>query len=239
MTAEQAASFHHHLHGLNIGGTSISIEVDLPPGTSLPTVSRSGRKRNRTQRSASWLPHLDEVGRYSATPRSIALHHGRLLESAGNPVLDPFCGAGGNAIAAAMAGCTVFASDTSEERIRLAQKNAVHFNVGHRITFSVRDVESSITDHDLRRVSLFCDPPWGGVDWDRQGMTMNALFGGWPDLVLALSTVPFALLKLPRTFLCESLDPTGRDWDWELGIETMEDHPAERVRLLTAQSRQI
>ena len=100
-TPREAAALVHHLDGLPIGGSPLSVTSDN--ARPLPAIRREDRARQRARGSSLWLPNYDEIGRLSLTPRSLAdAHAARLLEFA-DVVFDPFCGLGGDAIAAAKA----------------------------------------------------------------------------------------------------------------------------------------
>ena len=233
-SARKAASIVHHFDGFNVGGAHFRVEVNLPEGTVLPAVARAKRGRARPRGRSPWLPFLDEEGRVSATPETIAREHGAMLAGWGQHVVDPFCGAGGSAIGAALSGCTVSASDVSASKVRLAQQNAEHFGVSERIDFSVCDVHDALSRHDYSTVALFLDPPWGGVNWERQGANYSALFGSWPGILDAVSSADSVLLKLPRTFDVRSLPLRTPTWNFRINVVSYEDHPTERIRLLTA-----
>jgi hypothetical protein len=72
------------------------------------------------------------------------------------------------------------------------------------------------------------------VNWDRDGMNFDVLFGRWPALVPLMSLVGRLILKLPRTFDLGTLDSFGRSWSIELGLGPATDDHADRPRCLTA-----
>jgi hypothetical protein len=236
LDAENAAIWVHHLGGLRLGGSPLSVEVGLPPGQVLPAVSRDRRGRERTHEGQAWLPHLDTSGHFSATPHCIAERHGALLSEPRRVVIDPFCGAGADAIAAAQAGARVMAGDQDPGRLALARQNALHFGVQDQIEFhcvdAIRLLREGIDSHP--GATVFLDPPWGGVNWDRDGMNFDVLFGRWPALVPLMSSVGRIILKLPRTFDLCTLDSFGRSWSIELGLGPATDDHADRPRCLTA-----
>ena len=236
MDPREAAALVHHFDGYNVGGSRLKVRVELPPNQVLPGPRRTDRKRSRARGKTPWLPYLDDIARISATPHGVAMRHGELLAQTGLPVMDPFCGAGGDAIGAAVAGCKVIASDKSPVRIELAKQNALHFGVGQQIHFSVSDAQVALSSSEAMECCLFVDPPWGGAGWNRETMGLDAWTKQWPWLPKCLSNARAVVLKLPRTFNLESLESTGRQWTFEPGIEDPSDHPADRIRLLTAHS---
>ena len=67
----------------------------------------------------------DDVGRISLTPRAIADEHAACLRRYAEVMFDPFCGLGGDAIAAAAAGPRVFAAEVTPARLSPASLPAV------------------------------------------------------------------------------------------------------------------
>jgi len=234
--AQDAAAFVHHFQNMNIGGSRLNVHVALPPNTTLPSIRRSDRGRKRQRGKKPWLPFLDDIGRLSATPERIAKHHGTLLAQPQLPVIDPFCGAGGDAIGAALAGCSVLASDRDPSRIELAKQNAEHFGVQDHIQFAVQEAEIAVSPETWAESCLFLDPPWGGEHWNREEMGLDVWAKQWPWLPACLRNARSVVLKLPRTFDLQTLESTERHWTIEAGIENDADHPADRLRLLTAYS---
>jgi hypothetical protein len=238
LDVDAAATWVHHLGGLGLGGAPLMVDVHLRPGQSLPAVRRNQRNRERSYESKAWLPHLDTEGHFSATPRCIAERHGALLSAPKKMVIDPFCGAGSDAIAAAWAGANVIAGDQASARVALARQNALHFGVQKHIEFQCIDAITLLTDglKSHPGATLFLDPPWGGVNWDRDGMNFEVLFGPWSELVPLVALAGRVILKLPRTFDLSTLDSFGRSWAIEIGLGPATDHRADRARCLTAYS---
>ena len=103
-----------------------------------------------------------------------------------------------------------------------------------KINFSHRDAQLVMADPLILECCLFLDPPWGGPNWDRENMNLTTWLGGSTQAYNAIQNARAVLLKLPRTFDLSSLAETGRDWEFNLGVESLDDHPADRVRILTA-----
>src|SRR5690606_10608290 len=89
---------------------------------------------------------------------------------AGRDVIDATCGAGGNAIGFARAGCAVVAVDADAGRLAQARHNAAVYGVADRIRFVHGRAQDVVTTGDV----LFLDPPWG-ADWDRARTTVGDL----------------------------------------------------------------
>ena len=231
----EAAAVVHHMDQYSLGGNLLKVQAELPPHVALPAIHRGDRARKRHHGSSPWLPHLDEVARYSATPQHIAQRHGALAAHT-HIVVDPFCGAGGDSIGFAMQGCTVRATDIEPSRIRLAQKNAVHFGVADRITFSVQSAEEALTISPSKPWTLFLDPPWSTQDDPINIMSLDGWLEHWPFLLSSIQLADQIILKLPRRFDVTSLQITERNWTLELGIGSTDDSPPDRVRLITAYS---
>ena len=233
-----ASAWIHHLDGLDIGGATLSAKADLPQSHELPAIRRAQRSRSRARGNQCWLPHTDEEGRFSATPRSIATAQAKLMTQLSTAVVDPFCGAGANAIAAALQGADVYASDIDHSRVELAKLNAEQFGVAERIHFSVCDAADAIRKAGQLRPKpvLFLDPPWGGVDWDRGDMRAETLFRAIGSRSVNAVVDEYGLslvVKLPRTFDTTSLVEDRPAWRFSLELGPTEDHIADRVRLIT------
>ena len=235
LDAPEASRFIHLLHGREVAGSRLTIEAELEPGWTLPTVERAERARQRTPNQSSWLPFLDPAGRYSATPRSIAERHAHLLR-AHSVVLDPFCGAGGDAIAFAQSGIKVLASDHNAGRLTLAKQNASHFGVTERIEFTFNEALNAVTAglDKHPEAAIFLDPPWGGTDWNKGRMTFEALFQQLPEIIEACETAETVLIKLPRTLDVKTLPGEHRQWKIELGLDSRLNEPIDRLKTLIA-----
>merc|ERR1719197_1210980 len=70
---------------------------------------------------------LDPESWFSVTPQKIAEHHAYRCRCA--TIVDACCGAGGNAIQFALAGCRVIAIDVDPVKIALAKHNAAVYGV--------------------------------------------------------------------------------------------------------------
>ncbi len=235
VTPLAAALLLHRLQGLSLGGSSLSLVAHLGPDEVLPAPRRSDRADLRRGRGASWLPHVDGVGRFSATPEAIATRQAELLASVHTGlVLDPFCGCGANTIALARAGFDVLAIERDPVRARLAGRNARDLGVAPHVTVRTGDalrlLPGLLREHPSS--ALLLDPPWGAAEGvERIALTWDSFVS--PGLWQMVGESQVVLAKLPRDFDLETLPDPGR-WalQWEFGEEA--DDARHVVKLVTA-----
>jgi predicted RNA methylase len=101
----------------------------------------------------------------SLTPEVLAVALGREARALGPEVtvLDAGCGAGGNTIGFALAGCRVLAIERDRERLALARHNVQVYGLTDRVRLFHGDAtDAPSLDGDL----IFVDPPWGAA-YDR------------------------------------------------------------------------
>lgn len=203
----QAADLAARLRGLGFGGQALALAI--APRLKRPAI-RAGRTRDARLRRVTTPGftrpgvRLDEEGRYSLTPESIALWLGRRAARLGTEplVLDACCGAGGNAIGFARAGCRVVALERDRSRLALARHNAGVYGVAQRIRFQQADSPARLRawpgpPADL----LFVDPPWG-VDWprDRCGLEQLPLLAQLIEAARAGAVAGQLWAKVPPSF---------------------------------------
>jgi RNA cap guanine-N2 methyltransferase len=160
LPAAEAADLQARLHNVGLAGRAIAVEIDPPLGRSDVRRARTEEARRRRARSPGFTrsgTQLDAEARWSLTPEALALALGK--RAAGLSVIDAGCGAGGNAIGFARAGCTVTAIEGDAQRLRMARHNAALYRVERRITFVHGDARELVPS--LRADLLFVDPPWG------------------------------------------------------------------------------
>lgn len=154
-----AADLEARLRGVNVGGTRLTLEI-LPklhrPDVRKARLEEARRYRKGSPGFAHALAQLDETAKRSLTPEALALEMGQRV--AGLRVIDACCGAGGNAIGFARAGCTVTAIDIDPRRVAMAKHNAGLYGVDHRIEFMCGDALDVVPK--LQGDLLFIDPPW-------------------------------------------------------------------------------
>jgi len=234
LSVRQASALAYHLNGYVIGGEALEVQTSV----ALPSVNRSDRGRQRSRNTGSWLPFIDEVGQYSLTPKPVAVQHAQFLSAFQLPVFDPFCGLGGDAIAFAEAGLSVHASEIDAGRMSLAKKNAAALGVESEIQFYAGDGVNQLSawSKNFPEHLLFLDPPWGGTHWDRKNIGIDQLFPRLDLIQAAIENAVAVVLKLPRTFRTVELNTISRQWSFQLGIASNQDHIADRVRLISALS---
>lgn len=227
-TAVEAAQLRHRLEGRVVGGVALSLSVSRGP---LPAVPRDARAdKDRWGRGAPWLPHVDDVGQHSLTPRAIAARMAQRAPGTGR-VVDAGCGVGGSTVAFALAGRRVLALEQDPHRASLAVANARALGVASLVTVRCVDADADavlddvLGDGDL----LFADPPWqvGGA----RALDFDALLAPLPTLRQHLESWPQVMLKLPSAFDVDTL-PQGFLVCYELGEPETGD--AQVVRMITA-----
>lgn len=183
------------LRGVGLGGQPVDVQIVPRPDRSQVRAARLRDSRLRRDTTPGFdRPgvRLDDEGRVSLTPESLALALGR--RAGGRSVVDTTAGCGGNTIGFARGGSTVVAIDVDPGRLALARHNAALYGVGDRVRFRVGRAEDLAPDEDAGL--WFVDPPWG-VDWDRQrvGLADLPLLGA----ILALRR-PETWVKVPPSF---------------------------------------
>jgi hypothetical protein len=157
---EAAADLEARLRGVGIGGELLAIEIEPRLPRSQVRAARAVEARRYRAGSPGLTrkgAQLDEQTGRSLTPEALALALGRRAQAV--HVLDAACGAGGNAIGFARAGCAVTAIELDLGRLAMARHNAALYGVADRIRFIAGDARELVPglDADL----LFFDPPWG------------------------------------------------------------------------------
>lgn len=192
-----AADLQARLRKLVIDGHPMAVEVSpgLPRGAVREARAAEARRHRATSPGFELGgTRVDAEGRWSLTPEALANRMGEA--AAGRTVLDAGCGAGGNAIGFARAGCEVVAVERDEHRLDMARHNARRYGVVDRIRFVHGDAETALRTElaDL----AFVDPPWG-TDWSRPGVGLGAfpLLGA---AVRAAGRFEAVWAKLPPSF---------------------------------------
>lgn len=225
LDVHEAVRLHHHLDQYALAGGHLSVSLTVPEGQRLPPLRRGQRARKPTRNHQTWLPHTDPEGRFSASPRSIADLHAKLLDHC-ELIVDPFCGAGADAIGFALNGKRVLASDTNAERLDLAVRNARHFGVLDAIEFALQSADDALAGLVADRCSgVYLDPPWGGP-----GSTLQpeqALM-----LVRAVPVCVDTVLKVPKDFPVAKLPTTDTAWNVHLGLDVEMVDSVDRLKTL-------
>lgn len=144
---------------------------------------------------------LDRQALFSVKPEKAAL---KIADATpGERVLDPFCGAGGSAIAFARRGKRVVASDRDILRCAMTVHNAALYEVGARIK-----VIHAEADDQIDRVeadAVYFDPPWGGPDYYKK------IRFSWDDFYTGFDAT---LNRALERFDCVSVSlPNNFDWN--------------------------
>lgn len=192
LVTHAAADLDARLRGIGVGGGVLEVVVE--PALKRPVVraartTDARRRRDTTPGFTRPGTRLDAEGKMSLTPEALALAIGQ--RAAGKRVIDAGCGAGGNSIGFARAGCSVVAIEADAGRLADARHNARVYGVERQIQFIHGRSEDVLPD--LTGDLLFLDPPWG-ADWSRSYTTLADL----PPL--PPFSLPETWIKLPPSF---------------------------------------
>lgn len=206
LSRDDAADLDARLRNVALAGQPVSVQVQ--PRLKRPWIrdarSREARRlRNTSVGFSERSTRLDEEGRFSLTPEQLALDLGERF--AGKTVVDATCGAGGNAIGFARAGCKVIAIDAHKGRLADAQHNARAYGVERNIRFLHGDAKDLLPrcEADL----LFVDPPWGNTTKGTSELHDHPLLAAlWP-----LGRFGTRVAKLPSGFDPASLTGTSAE----------------------------
>lgn len=239
-----AADLDARLRNVAIGGSPLAVDCTPPLPRAAVRAARTTDARRRRDATPGFTRagvRLDAEGKVSLTPEALALDLARRVTAGGRTaptadppltVVDAGCGAGGNTIAFARAGCMVTALDADASRLADARHNAGVYGVQDRIRFQHGDALQIVPR--LTADLLFLDPPWG-VDWSRSGMGMADL--PLLDLVAAArARFRRIVLKLPPSFRVHEL-PDARP-EAIFGLETG-DHRRVKFLLVTIAGSQV
>lgn len=201
LVTHAAADLAARLHNVVIGGSPVALECSPPLPRDAVRAARTTDARRRREGSVGFSRpgvRLDPEGKVSLTPEDMALQLGNRLD--GRTVIDAGCGAGGNTIGFARAGCRVIAIECDSARLADARHNARIYGVEARVEFVLGDALALLPKRADPEAVLFLDPPWG-VEWAREGMGRDA----FPllDRVLSAGLAPLfnmTLCKLPPSF---------------------------------------
>ncbi|MCP4444079.1 MAG: methyltransferase [Myxococcales bacterium] len=193
----QAADAQARLRGIGIGGRTIDLNVSPRLNRKLVRAARTDEAKRRRNASVGFTrkgARLDDEGKISLTPESLALETGKRV--GGCTVVDACCGAGGNAIGFARAGNRVVALEVDQARIKMAAHNARLYGIESEIEWRCADAIKELPS--CRADLLFVDPPWG-ADYDRTRVVLADL----PFLEAVLQHAhrfSRTLVKLPPSF---------------------------------------
>lgn len=174
LVTHAAADLAARLHNVVIGGSPVTLVCEPPLHRDAVRAARTTDARRRREGSVGFSRpgvRLDPEGKVSLTPEALALALGSRLE--GRTVIDAGCGAGGNTIGFARAGCRVIAIERDPARLADARHNAGIYDVEGRVEFVLGDALALLPMRADPEAVLFLDPPWG-VEWAREGMGREA-----------------------------------------------------------------
>jgi trimethylguanosine synthase len=207
-----------YLHGLTVGESVLQVhcEPELHPGKRpqhrVPDEQRKKALFSRWFEGIQW----DEEGLFSLTPQTLAK---QMVKDLKGVVVDATCGLGALSIAAARNEevTRVIALDSNAERLAMAAHNAGLYGVQDRIEFRHGRAEDLLKSHGkaLAHDTLLLDPPWGGVDYDKERVGLDELPMPVSE-ILALAS-QHVLLKLPRSFALSTLPG---DWQVRPAVNT-------------------
>jgi len=209
----QARRIHHKLHGRWVAGHELRVTTDPPLRIGRRPTPREPQDLRRRRLFSRWDQGLqwDDEGLFSATPEALA---DALVAGAEGVAVDAGCGLG--SLTLALARCPrvtrVVAIERHAERLACARHNAGVYGVSDRITFVHGDAVAELarTPCDV----LVADPPWGGRDYDRERMPVDAL--GLDLRALLAHAPPDTRLKLPPSILPETLPGA---WSWRPAVD--------------------
>lgn len=163
LDTEAAADLAARLRGIWLAGEPVTVSCSpaLKRGPVRAARTQDARRRRDTTPAFhDGRARVEGLARVYLTPEALALRVAERAAEAfpGGTVLDPMCGAGGNAIAFARAGLRVIAADVEPTHLDLARRNARVYGVHERCTFIGGDGTDVLRVHEADLV--FLDPPW-------------------------------------------------------------------------------
>ncbi|GDX82374.1 hypothetical protein LBMAG42_41850 [Deltaproteobacteria bacterium] len=207
LVTHAAADLDARLHNVAIGGSALHVVCEPPlsrPAVRAARTTDARRRRDTTPGFTRPGVRLDGEGKVSLTPEALALELGQGF--AGRAVIDAGCGAGGNSIGFARAGCPVVAIERNAARLDDARHNARIYGVDGRITYLAGDAVALAAARATPETLLFLDPPWG-VEWARSGMGVSE-FPLLEEVIQAGLPAKFwrTIVKLPPSFRVNEIE---------------------------------
>ena len=201
LVTHAAADLTARLNNVVIGGSAIGLDIQPPlprPAVRAARTTDAKRRRDTSVGFSRAGARLDAEGKLSLTPEALAAKLGERF--AGRGVVDAGCGAGGNSIGFARAGCRVTAIEHNAARLSDARHNARLYGVEGQIEFVRGDALALLVARGPSEDVLFLDPPWG-ADWARDGMGVGA-FPLLHELLQRRLHTRFSttVIKLPPSF---------------------------------------
>ncbi len=206
-----AARLIRDIDGVVVAGHRLCAQAVLNRGEILPSVPRAQRGRSRPQGQKSWLPHTDDVGRWSASrPEMTAQCIDAMADV--SCVIDAFCGCGGDAVTFGRADMRVIAIELDGARASMATQNVDELGVSGLVQVEQGDANVRVpqlaTTH--AEAGLYLDPPWGGPGGIHDCQSWEQLI---PHGVReCASSFRRVVLKAPRSFDVSTLPSDGEPW---------------------------
>lgn len=195
-----AADLAARLRGVVIAGKAVTVQVVPALSRALVRTGRLDEARRQRDRSPGFTRagvHIDEDARLGLTPEQMALDLGH--SASGRHVIDACCGAGGNAIGFARAGCSVTAIEIDATRLAMAKHNARIYGVADRIEWVHDDARNILPRLSAGNGSLwFVDVPWQDAPSDDSAG--NALQTLLHELVALRPAGQHLWAKVPAAF---------------------------------------
>ena len=136
LTRHEACALAARIRGLGFGGEKLELVATPPLPRTAVRAARTEEARSRRQTSPGFSRKgvkLDDEGKFSLTPERLAQQLAKRVS--GQRVVDATCGAGGNTIAFAQAGCQVIAIERDKPRLQLARHNSRIYGLPKQLSF--------------------------------------------------------------------------------------------------------
>lgn len=163
-----AADLAARLRGVVLAGQPVRVETSPPlsrPAVRKGRLDEARRQRDRSPGFSRPGARIDAATRLGLTPEDLALELGDRANK--RHVVDICCGAGGNAIGFARAGCSVTAIEIDAARLAMAKHNAAVYGVANRIEWHHGDARTLLPSLQVPTGSLwFVDVPWQSAPVD-------------------------------------------------------------------------
>jgi hypothetical protein len=189
----EAADLGARLRGVVLAGARVELQISPPLPRPVVRAARLDEARRHRARSPGFThraARVDESARLGLTPEALALALGKRARALGAQVhvVDACCGAGGNAIGFARAGCSVTAIEIDAARLELARHNAALYGVANRIEWLRGDARALLAQ--MPAALWFIDVPFAERSPEGRLPLLDALLELRPPLQRAWLKVP-------------------------------------------------
>lgn len=199
-----AADIAARLRAVTLAGKRIEVTVTpalLRSAVRAGRLTEARRQRDRSPGFTRTGVQLDAQTKLGLTPEHLALQLGERAKR--SHVIDTCCGAGGNAIGFARAGCSVTAIEIDAARLAMAKHNAAVYGVSNKIEWLHGDARRLLpTVRSPRDALWFVDVPWQGApepsaDTETADDVMHSLLN---DILALRAPGQTAWAKVPAAF---------------------------------------